>query len=111
MGIDKSNVRFVIQSEYSNSMSEYIQESVRCDRDGESGHCILFCNKNDILKKLLQIPKILYAGYVKKMIYENLVIIGKFIKNNAKKTKTKKQEGIEEREKASQYERIRFHGN
>ena len=58
MGIDKSNVRFVIHADLPKNIESYYQETGRAGRDGEPADCLLFFGRGDIPKIRYFIDKV-----------------------------------------------------
>ena len=72
MGIDKSNVRFVIHTDLPDSIEAYFQEAGRAGRDGKRSYAVLLINKSDETKLKTNISRSFPPKDVIKNIYQML---------------------------------------
>lgn len=63
MGIDKSNIRFVLHTSMPKTLENYYQEIGRAGRDGEMSYTYLLYAKGDEVKRKIQIEEALDEGY------------------------------------------------
>jgi ATP-dependent DNA helicase RecQ len=82
MGIDKSNVRFVVHADLPRHIEAYYQETGRAGRDGEPAHCLLYFGRGDIPKIRYFIDKI-SGEQERKIALEKLNQTVRFASHNA----------------------------
>ncbi|WP_367874837.1 RecQ family ATP-dependent DNA helicase [Luteolibacter sp. Populi] len=73
MGIDRSDVRFVIHFEVPGSIEAYYQEAGRAGRDGEAAHCELLFNYADTRTQEFFIDGANPGGSVIRQVYQYLL--------------------------------------
>jgi ATP-dependent DNA helicase RecQ len=78
MGIDKSNVRFVIHHNMPKNMEAYYQEAGRAGRDGERGECILLFGPQDVLMQKFMIDQSVYSPLRKKNEFMKLQLMSDY---------------------------------
>lgn len=72
MGIDKSNVRFVIHHNMPKNMEAYYQEAGRAGRDGDPGECILLFGAQDVILQKYMIEQSIMNPLRKSNEYKKL---------------------------------------
>lgn len=90
MGIDKSNVRFVIHYNMPQSIENYYQEAGRAGRDGEKSECILLFSAGDVMtqKRLLEMKDFSDVSFedeeiIRERDYKRLSVMEEYCKTTA----------------------------
>lgn len=75
MGIDKSNVRYVLHYNMPKNMEAYYQEAGRAGRDGDPGECIVLFGAQDVLLQKFLIKETVYSPLRRQNEYQKLQTI------------------------------------
>ena len=81
MGIDKSNIRFVIHTSLPKTLENYYQEIGRAGRDGEMSYAYLLYSKSDEIGRMRQIEEVEDENY-KKLSLQKLDAMYRFCVSN-----------------------------
>lgn len=72
MGIDKSNIRYVIHYNMPKDLESYYQEAGRSGRDGDNSNCILLFSRADIVTNKFLIEQTTSNNFKPKIEYDKL---------------------------------------
>jgi ATP-dependent DNA helicase RecQ len=84
MGIDKSNIRFVIHTSLPKTLENYYQEIGRAGRDGEMSYVYMLYSKSDEVKRKIQIEEAIDDGYKQTGLYKLEFMYRYCVSNNCR---------------------------